>query len=106
MATRLITILGSRLRQLAELAENEAFLNVHSRLARVLLDLSGADARPGEDGLVISPKVTQTDLAGMIGATRRSVNKWLGYYKRKGLIRFDEGYITLLQPESLRKRAS
>ena len=104
VATRLSSILDAWLRRLAELAGDEAFLAVEARLAKALLDLSNADSRPGEEGLVISPNMTQTELAGMIGATRRTVNKWLGCYQREGLIRCEEGHITLVQPELLRRR--
>ncbi len=106
VANRLFSILDVWLRRLAELAGDEAFLAVEARLAKALLDLSNADSWSGEDNLIISPKVTQTELAGMIGATRRSVNKWLGYYQREGLIRCEEDHITLVQPELLRRRTS
>ena len=106
IAARLWSVLDAWLRRLAELAGNEAFLDIESRLARVLLDLSDAESRPGEVDLVISPNMTQSELAGMIGATRRSVNKWLRCYQRQGLIRFEEGRITLVQPELLRRRIS
>ena len=106
VATRVIAIMSDWLRRLAELAGDGAFLDVRGRLAKTLLALSGADDRPGEDGLVISPKVTQVELAGMVGSTRRSVNKWLGYYQREGLIRVEKGYITLLQPDQLRRSAA
>lgn len=106
VANRLLAVLDAWLRRLAEMAEDEAFLAVQARLAKVLLDLSNADSRPGEDDLIVSPKLTQTELAGMIGATRRSVNKWLGSYRRQGLIRLEDGQITLVQPELLRRRAS
>jgi hypothetical protein len=29
-------------------------------------------------------RITQNDLASMVGATRESTNKWLGYYERQG----------------------
>ena len=40
----------------------------------------------------------------MIGATRESVNKWLGTYERQGLIRRQRGAITVVQPEGLRRQ--
>lgn len=42
--------------------------------------------------------LTQTELAGLIGATRESLNKWLGYYERQGLIRCQRGQILVLRP--------
>ena len=36
---------------------------------------------------MIPARLTQTDLAGLVGASRESVNKWVGFYERRGLIR-------------------
>ena len=40
----------------------------------------------------------------MVGATRESVNKWLGVYERRGLLRRQGGRIDLLRPEELHKQ--
>ncbi|MDQ3811041.1 MAG: helix-turn-helix domain-containing protein [Chloroflexota bacterium] len=39
-----------------------------------------------------------------MGATRESVNKWLGSFERQGLIGYDKGQITLLRPSALQRR--
>jgi DNA-binding MarR family transcriptional regulator len=44
-------------------------------------------------------------MAGMIGATRESVNKWLGYFEDRGLIRRTRGQVTVLRPDILAQRA-
>jgi CRP-like cAMP-binding protein len=49
--------------------------------------------------------MTQNDLAAMVGATRESINKWLGFYERQGLIRRDKGSIAVLSREELERRA-
>ena len=41
-------------------------------------------------------RATQVELAGMIGSTRESVNKWLGSYERQGFLRRQRGVITIL----------
>ena len=43
-------------------------------------------------------------LAEMVGATRESINKWLGAYEEQGLIRRERNQLITLQPEALRKR--
>ena len=40
----------------------------------------------------------------LVGATRESVNKWLGAFEKQGLIRYDKGQITLVRPAGLKQR--
>jgi CRP/FNR family transcriptional regulator, cyclic AMP receptor protein len=103
-ATALLAVLSRRLRRNARLIQDAAFLDVPARLASALLQLAQAQGeRPGADGPPTA-QVTQTELAGMIGATRESVNKWLGAYERQGFIRRQRGAITVVQPEGLRRQ--
>ena len=81
-----------------------SFLDVPARLAWALLRLAGSDGRTVPDGTVISLALTQTDLAGIVGTTRETLNKWLRTYERQGLIRCDKGRIVVCQPQGLRKR--
>jgi CRP-like cAMP-binding protein len=53
---------------------------------------------------VIADKIKQGELASLVGATRESVNKWLGTFEKQGLIRYDKGQITLLRPSGLKQR--
>jgi CRP-like cAMP-binding protein len=101
IAVQLLAILSRRLRRNTQIIQDAAFLDVSGRLARTLLDLAAGST--GQPPLVISTRLTQTDLAGMIGATRESVNKWLREYERQGLLRFERGTITLLRPDALRR---
>jgi CRP-like cAMP-binding protein len=100
----LMAALSRRLRATDELVEDAAFFDVPARLASVLLRLAQTSGQPGPWGTTIGRRLTQGDLAGMIGARRESVNKWLRFYERQGLIVSDRGIITVLQPEALRRR--
>ena len=100
VAVQLLGVLAGRLRRDAHLLEDAAFLDVPARLARTLLRL----AEPGEDGIARTPRLRQTDLAGLTGTTRETLNKWLGFYHDQGLIRREEGRIAVLQPDGLRRR--
>ena len=76
------------LRRNADLIQDATFLDVPARLARVLLDLAG---EPGSvifprAGAVIPDRMKQGELAALVGATRESINKWLGSFERQGLI--------------------
>jgi len=60
------------------------------------------DPRPHHSRLV---EITQSALAAHVGATRESMNKWLGYYERRGYITRKRDSIVVLQLDELRSRA-
>jgi len=101
---RLLTTVSRWLRHTAQVARDEAFLDVPARLARVLLDLAGDKDEPPRRELTIRSRMTQGELAAMIGVTRESVNKCLAYFERQGLISREGGIITILRPDHLRRR--
>ena len=94
------------LRSNAELIQDATFLDVPARLARVLLELAGSssDGQLPPPGAVIPDKMKQSELASLVGATRESINKWLGSFEKQGLISYDRGQITLLRPSGLKQR--
>ena len=76
-------------------------------LARVLLSLASEDGNSSDlppPGAVIPDRMKQGELAALVGATRESINKWLGAFEKQGLIRYDKGQITLLRPSGLQQR--
>jgi CRP/FNR family cyclic AMP-dependent transcriptional regulator len=99
VATTLLAALSRKVRFTTRQAQDVAFLDVPARLARTVLEQAIAD-NGGEPVC----RLTQSELAGMVGATRESVNKWLGYYERQGLIRRQRGAVTILKPDALRRR--
>jgi CRP-like cAMP-binding protein len=106
VATKLLAAVSQYLRRNAELIQDATFLDVPARLARILLELAG---QPGatelpEPGAIIPDRMKQGELAALVGATRESVNKWLGSFERQGLISYDKGHITLLRPSGLKQR--
>jgi CRP-like cAMP-binding protein len=52
----------------------------------------------------MTPRLSQSNLAGVVGTTRETLNKWLGIYEDQGLLKREKGRIAVLQPEALRKR--
>jgi CRP/FNR family transcriptional regulator, cyclic AMP receptor protein len=104
VALRMLEVLSRRLRQTTLQVQDMAFSDVPTRLARVLLALAETHGVPAGDGVSINRRITQTELAEMIGATRESANKTLKAFERQGLIHRQRGIITLLAPELLRER--
>jgi len=104
VAINLMAVLSRRLRRVDQLVLDAAFLDVGTRLVRTLLDLAHTRGQAGSKGsVVITSRLTQSDLANMIGATRESINKCLRRYAEMGLVRHARGRLTLLDVERLRK---
>lgn len=107
----LVDVLCERLRIADQQMAEFALLPVSVRLARALLRLAVSD-EPGSNGAALTlPRVhlTQRELGNIIGATRESVNKYLGAWQRKGHIRIGDRLIvitnraaveSLLEPDS------
>jgi CRP-like cAMP-binding protein len=104
VAISLLAILSRKLRHTTQQVQDVAFLDVPARLARALLDLAETRGTPSTASSGWTFRVTQAELAGMIAATRESVNKWLGFYEAQGLIRCVRGQVTVFRPEALRRR--
>jgi CRP/FNR family cyclic AMP-dependent transcriptional regulator len=106
VAIKLLGTVSQYLRRNADLIQDATFLDVPARLARILLELAG---EPGATelpppGAVLPDKMKQGELASLVGATRESINKWLGSFEKQGLISYDKGQITLLRPSGLKQR--
>jgi CRP-like cAMP-binding protein len=104
VAHRVMEVLSRRLRDNNQLVQDAAFFDIAARLARVILRLAEQVGQPDGSSVVIGRRLTQNELAGMVGTTRESVNKWLMEYERQGMIERQNGLIRVLKPEALQRR--
>jgi CRP/FNR family transcriptional regulator/CRP/FNR family cyclic AMP-dependent transcriptional regulator len=104
VAIDLLHTLCQRLRETDEFVEDAIFLDVPGRLAKKLLELAGEYGQSGSGGTMIGLRITQQELATMVGATRESVNKHLRAYRARGIIEIDRQRITVVKPDELRRR--
>jgi CRP/FNR family transcriptional regulator, cyclic AMP receptor protein len=105
IAINLLATLAGRLRRTNETIQALSSLDVHGRVAKQLLLLSRQHGVQTPAGTQIGIRLTQTDLAGLVGASRESVNKVLGYFRRRGYLTLDDQHrITLLKPDELARR--
>src|SRR6185295_10529338 len=102
-ARTLLAVLSRRLRHNAQLLQDAAFLAIPGRLARVLVDLAERQGQSGPTGIELPLRLTQTDLAGLVSATRESVNKWLRTFERQGLLKYRRSTMIILDLEGLRR---
>jgi CRP/FNR family transcriptional regulator, cyclic AMP receptor protein len=104
LAMDLLRILAGRLRATDEVIADVAFLDVPGRLAKRLLELAQDHGTTGPDGIAIGLRLTQSELAAMVGATRATVNKHLRAFRARGVLDMQRGRIVIRRPEELRRR--
>jgi len=95
LARHIIELLCGRLRQNTGRLGEHAFLDLPTRLARRLHDLVLDHGRAVETGTHIDVKLSQTELAQMLGATREAVNKHLNAWQREGVLSLANGEIVV-----------
>lgn len=104
IAVQVMHVLSRRLRQTDAMIEDLLFLDVHGRVAKKLLELAELHGERTSEGIRINMRLTQGELAGMVGASRESVNKVMGYFTDKQFISTDKYRVTITRLADLRRR--
>ena len=112
MAIDILAALSGRLRRSNLLLQDALLNDLPTRLVKRLLELAKEYGRKAEWGLKIDMSVMQDnlasvidDVAGAIGASRKSVNKVLRDMQDLELILIRKKNIYILRPDELRQRA-
>lgn len=100
-ARHVLNILARRIRHLNKQISDIFFLDLPARLARILLLLADQHGWQGDQGITIALSLTQTDLAEMTGATRVSINKALGRFRRANWVQVRGRQLTILDRDAL-----
>ena len=100
-ALHVLKTLAGHIRRLNTQLADIFFLDLPGRLARTLLQLADQYGTYTTEGTVINLSLTQTDLAEMTGATRVSINKALGRFRRAGWIRIVGRQVTVIDRAGL-----
>jgi CRP/FNR family cyclic AMP-dependent transcriptional regulator len=104
ISLRLLVTLAGRMRRTNEAFLAYSTLDVNGRLALQLLRLAEQHGRVTPQGVRIDIHLTQTDLGSLVGASRESVNKVLGYFRRQGYVSMDEKNYLVVKNEPALKR--
>lgn len=104
IAVQVMHVLSRRLRQTDAMIEDLLFLDVHGRVAKKLLELAELHGERTPDGIRINMRLTQGELAAMVGASRESVNKVMGYFTDKHFLTTDKYRVTITRLADLRSR--
>lgn len=102
LAVKLLEILAGRLRLTDQLLEDTLFLNLGSRLAKMLLTLAERCGRPTDEGVEIDLRLSQQELGNLVAASRESVNKQLKAWEGEAVIGTRGGRLVLRDSERLR----
>ena len=98
VAESLLRILGAMVRRTTRQVSGLAFLSLQGRVAAKLLDLT-------EPGQALTRRITQVELATMVGGARQTVNQALRSLEARGYIRANGRVIEILDREQLRRLA-
>ena len=102
VARNLVRILSSRVRLSDQLIQALATLDVNGRVARQLLAFAEKYGREKDGATQIRIVLTQSDIADLVGASRKRVNQAMVLFKERGLIDTDaEGRIAIKNGEGL-----
>ena len=83
---RIISLLCNRLRRSTNLVEDAAFLSVSSRLAKQVVALIDSASFGENQRPPVSLRISQRELARMLGVSREFVNKQLTIWREAGII--------------------
>ncbi|MGE0258948.1 MAG: Crp/Fnr family transcriptional regulator [Alphaproteobacteria bacterium] len=88
----LMLVLCDRLRHTNEQVEDLAFLDLQSRMAKVLLRLL-TDSNEHHERLVV--RISQRALGDLAGGSRESINKHLNAWKESGIVSIEKGAVVI-----------
>ncbi len=87
-----LKLLCQRLRLTDRQVAEAMFGRLEDRMAKALVRLASSSARPGSGAVL---RLSQQELAGMVGATRESVNKQLQIWQGAGKLRLGKRLIDI-----------
>jgi CRP-like cAMP-binding protein len=98
VAFNIINVLSRRVEELMTLVEDFSFRRVSGRVAKILLEYTGKEG--GE-----KPRLTQQEIAAMIGTAREMVGRSLKSLEGEGAIRIERNHIIISDQQVLRELA-
>lgn len=104
-AVALLRLVLARLEEAVHMRVEYGAHDVVGRLARRLCELADAHGEQVEDGVRVAVGLSQDELASWVVASRESVAKVLGRFRRQGTIRTDRKSIVILDIDRLRQAA-
>ena len=101
LAVRLLRLLCERVRHANDICESVVFLDLPTRLARLLLQLDRTHGQPVPGGRRIGIRLSQAEMGNLVAASRETVNKQLKQWEGEGVLALDHGHVVLKRRAAL-----
>jgi CRP/FNR family transcriptional regulator, cyclic AMP receptor protein len=98
-------VLCGRLRNTDQHIAELALLHVPTRLAKALLRFASAGDETAGGRQPFQVHLSQRELGNICGVSRETINKCLGVWQRRGIVRLDEGLVTVANRTALEELA-
>ncbi|HLF76366.1 MAG TPA: Crp/Fnr family transcriptional regulator [Dehalococcoidia bacterium] len=102
-AWQVLELLASRWRDMTKVFYDVSFLDIQARIAKTLLKFLSRGVTTEDDDEAFL-KLSQAELASLVGSTRETVNRCLHTFQRQGLVKLGHHGIRVLRPDELRRR--
>lgn len=100
---KLIRLMSDRLREAQNTIYDFIMNPIQGRLAILLLNMAERSGNRGEDGIIrVQLRVTQEELACVIGAARQTISSLLNLFKEDGSIQYEGREIVGVNPNKLK----
>lgn len=106
LAFSVVQDLEARQRKLVRRIEALVFKDVHTRVAETLLDLARAHDEPCAHGFAVDVRITQQDIAELVGASRQMVSRVLRDFERRLYVQRMGRVLCILHSERLQRFAA
>jgi CRP/FNR family transcriptional regulator, cyclic AMP receptor protein len=103
LGSRMVEALARRQRQMERRLECFAFKRAEARLAETLRELSGAFEPRCEHGFGTHIRLTQQELADLVGATRPVVSTILNRLRKQGVLGYSREYLCVRSIETIER---
>ncbi|MET7295623.1 Crp/Fnr family transcriptional regulator [Streptomyces griseoloalbus] len=103
VARKLLALTADRTRDSDRRRVQFAALTVQERLALLLLELIHTHGEESEDGVQLTAGLSQSELAGSVGASREAVARFLKQLRERGIVRTGRRGIIVVRPDVLRQ---
>lgn len=97
-AGAILKTMAARLRHLTTVVEDLSFRSVIGRVAKLLLDLAVVEGGPAP-----VKRLTQDEMAAMVGSVRDVIGRALRHIERTGAIKIEGQRLLVVVPEKLRE---
>ena len=104
IALNIIKVLAGKVRHFVSLVEDLSFRHVTGRVAKLLLEYATNGSEEGK-GKSPRPRLTQQDMAAMVGTAREVVGRSLKALEEEGAIRMERHRIAIVNREVLEERS-